>query len=119
MDDKQINLLLIDNDESQIELIKQSLKEPKEAIYNLDVAGTLEKGIERMNGGGINTVIVGFQLFAGSINGAVGAIKAAAPGIPVLIIVNEIDEDKLVGPTGEIIGDYIVKEHLSGYVLST
>ena len=105
MDDKQIHLLLIDNDAAQKKLVKSSLGEGEAAGYYLDVAKTLDKGFEYISAGGINAVIVGYESFAEKIGSAMKSIRAAAPGIPALLIIDKKDEGKLTGLAGEAPGN--------------
>lgn len=118
MYDKQIHLLLIDNDTPLATHITNLLGEPKAATYYLDIAKTLDQGIGYISAGGINVVIVGYELFADNIAGAITSIRTVAPGIPILLIVDQKDEAKVAAFAGETLGDYIVKEQLNGYVLT-
>jgi signal transduction histidine kinase len=118
MYDKQIHLLLIDNDTPLAANIKNILGEPKAATYYLDIAKTLDQGIGYITAGGINVVIVGYELFVDDISDAIMAIRTAAPGIPILLVVDQKDEGKIAAFAGETLGDYIVKEQLNSYVLT-
>ena len=117
MDDRQINLLLIDNDASQADIIRNALAEFKDSPMNFNIAESLDKGIETTTQGGINAVIVGYGMFTDKLPMALEKIRTAAPGIPVLTILDQKEEEGVLNSLGELAGDYLIKENINGYVL--
>jgi len=117
MDDKEINLLLIDNDAARAGLIKDALAGVRGMTANIDVVDGIEKGLEKIAHSAVNAVMIEFETFGDKLAAAYERMRTAAPGIPVLVVLGRADEEKLKTYSGELPEDYIFKEELNGYVL--
>lgn len=119
MDRKQINILLVEDNEGDYILTREMLRDsPKLGFdFNLIWADSFSKGLECLGESKVDVIL--FDLSLPDAHGLDGfySIRAVARNIPILVITGLDDETLALQAVQSGAQDYIVKSDLSGVIL--
>lgn len=118
MSDTPINILLIEDNPSDIQLIQEMLTEGKRDWFALECVDRLSTGLTRLVANDIGLVLLdlglpdsqGFDTFAKT--------QAQAPGVPIVVLSDLTDEAMAMKTVHEGAQDYLVKGQLNSYSLA-
>ena len=111
-------VLLIEDDPDDELLVRESLTETKGGKFIVEWAESLEKGLERLGGGGIDVVLLDLSLPDSSGAETFRQVYTQSPGLPIVVLTGLEDETlgaELVRAGGQ---DYLVKGQVNGTLLT-
>jgi two-component system cell cycle response regulator len=114
---KKINTLLIEDDPDDQLLLSETLKESG-LQFELQVAATLDAGVEKLSAGNVDVVLLDLSLpDSGGIETFM-RIHAQAPLTPVVILTGMDDETIALEAVSQGAQDYLVKGTVNGKTLA-
>lgn len=118
MEDKKINVLILEDNKPDIDLIRDMLKEAKEDLFNVEVCNTLAKGLDRLVQDNIDVVLLDLTLPDSIGLDTFGRVHAHAPLIPIVVVTSSAEESQAIIAFQKGAQEYITKEHLNAELLS-
>lgn len=113
-----VKILLIEDDPDDEFLVRESLTESKGVEFTVEWAERLSTGLNRLNQGGIDVVLLDLSLPDSLGAETFRQVNAQAPTVPVVVLTGLEDEilgAELVREGGQ---DYLVKGQVNGTVLT-
>ena len=80
------SVLLIEDNPGDARLMREYLSEPAGAMFDLEHVGTLSQGLERLNQGGIDLVLLDLSLPDSPMPDTFKRAHAAAPEVPIIVM---------------------------------
>ncbi|KCZ71876.1 PAS/PAC sensor hybrid histidine kinase [Candidatus Methanoperedens nitroreducens] len=114
---ERIKILLIEDNPGDARLIKEMLAEAKNISFNLEWRDRLSSGLERLDKGGIDVVLLDFMLPDSRGFDTFNSTKARAHEIPIVILTGLSDETLAVMAVREGAQDYLVKGQVDSNLL--
>jgi DNA-binding response OmpR family regulator len=114
---QQTCVLLIEDSEDSMLLVKYALEEYGNGHYVMEWASGLSEGIERLGQGGVDIVLLDLGLPESSGAASYTRIIGIAPEVPVVILTGDSREQTEFAVTTYGAEDYLVKEEVSGVLL--
>ena len=114
--DTLINILLIEDKPTDILLIKRMLSTI--VNFTIEQVTRLSAGLECLEKGGIDVVIVDIVLPDGGGIEAIKKVYAAFPSIPILVLTGFPDEEMGIRAIQEGAQDYLVKGRINADALT-
>ena len=111
-------VLLIEDDPDDELLVRESLIETKGVKFIVEWEESLARGLQRLEGGGIDVVLLDLSLPDSSGTGTFRQVYTQAPGVPIVVLTGLEDEElgaELVKAGGQ---DYLVKGQVNGTLLT-
>lgn len=117
MSDKTIKVLLVEDNPGDIRLIREMLAEARGEAFELECAGRLSTGLERLAAGDIDVVLLDLSL--PDSQGAETFAKAytQTPQVPIIVLTGLGDEALAVEEVREGAQDYLIKGQVDGNLL--
>jgi len=111
-----IRALLIEDNPGDARLVREFLRDAGTRLATVDLthADRLANGLERLQQGGIDVVLLDLSLPDSSGLQTFESVHAAAPGVPVVVISGLDDEAVAVRAVHQGAQDYLVKSQLEG-----
>ncbi len=106
---KSIKVVLIEDNSSDVRLIRGMLKKARGTSFEFESYTTLAAGLERLAGNKVDIVLLDLVLPDSRGLETLFTLRAAAPQIPVVILSGVGDEEKAVEAVQEGVQDYLVK----------
>jgi PAS domain S-box-containing protein/putative nucleotidyltransferase with HDIG domain len=117
MDDKRINILLIEDNPTEAQLIEEMLTEGKGARFNLECVDRLATGLARLVANNIGLVLLDLGLPDSQGFATFARVYAEAPQVPVVVLSGVADENLAMKTVHEGAQDYVLKGNLDSSVL--
>ncbi|RLC96261.1 MAG: hypothetical protein DRI40_03645 [Chloroflexi bacterium] len=117
MENKPINVLLIEDSPGDARLIQEILAEVQEARFNVQRADRLSEGLVRLGEGGIDVVLLDLSLPDCHGLDTFVKVHANAPMVPVVVLSGLDDEVLAFTAVREGAQDYLVKGQVEGNIL--
>ena len=117
MDDKHIKVLLIEDNPGDARLIRQMLAEVGTALFDLEWAGQLSTGLERLTRGGIDVLLLDLSLPDSQGFDTFARAQAQAPQAPIIVLTGLEDEMLAVEAVRGGAQDYLVKGQVDSHLL--
>jgi diguanylate cyclase (GGDEF)-like protein/PAS domain S-box-containing protein len=114
---RHYRILLIDQDLADAEKVRAVLDRRAEPRYSLESVGYLSAGIERLNAGQIDAVLLDLFLPDSQGLATFERLWQVAPDLPILIVCRPGDESLAVQALERGAQDYLLKLHLDSYSL--
>ncbi|HEY0703302.1 MAG TPA: ATP-binding protein [Candidatus Acidoferrales bacterium] len=118
MSEPRYKILLVEDNPGDARLIKESLSEAKGDPFELETVGRLATGVERLQGGNIDAVLLDLALPDSHGAETFAAAKSAAAGVPIIILTGQGDELLAVKMVQEGAQDFLAKIDAHGNNLS-
>ncbi|AIE73187.1 Sensory transduction protein kinase [Synechocystis sp. PCC 6714] len=112
MRQRRLHILLIEDQQSQVELLKVLLESQSFLVARLQVSQTLSQGIDRLQRGVFDVVLLDLFLPDGQGIEALVSIQKFAPHIPIIVLTAVTDLNMGLIALQKGAEDYLVKEHL-------
>jgi C4-dicarboxylate-specific signal transduction histidine kinase len=115
--DNPIKVLLIEDNEEHVAFLRQLLATPEGAQFDLNTAGDLQRGVERVKDDGIQLILLDLTLPDSDGLETFIRVMEAAPDIP-LIVLSGLSDVALAIETVQLgAQDYLVKGHVDNHLL--
>lgn len=110
-------VLLIEDNEDAMFLVRYALTEYGCGKYRLEWANCLSEGLTQLVKGGVDIVLLdlGLPETTGSVSYA--WVREAAPDVPVVVLTGDTREETELSVFSSGVDDYLVKEQVSGSFL--
>jgi len=118
MNNRLITVLLIEDNPGDAGLIRAALSEAKGGEFALEWVERLSAGIERLESGGIDIVLLDLSLPDSRGLETLRKIQTAAPDIPVVVLTGLDDETIALNSVQAGAQDYLVKGDMAGNLLA-
>jgi pilus assembly protein CpaE len=95
MEPPNIFVLLIQQESTEAELIRQSMAQPRERAFKLQCVETVATALARIGGGGIDVIVLDLALDAGRSSDSLGIflpVRHAAGRVPIIVLYDAHDE---------------------------
>jgi len=113
----QERILLIEDNEEAMFLVKSAIEEFGNGRYRLEWSNCLKDGLGHLSKGGVDLVLLDLGLPESSGSVTYDSVRAVALGIPVLVLTGDAAEETEMRVTGAGGEDYLVKDQVSGPLL--
>lgn len=114
---EQIRVLLIEDSPLQARLVRELLSEAAEARFECEWADRLSKGIERLERGGIDVVLLDLTLPDSWGVETYTALRARAPAVPVVVLTSGYDRSLLEEARRSGAREHLLKDALDAGAL--
>jgi DNA-binding NarL/FixJ family response regulator len=114
---RQECILLIEDNEESMLLVRYALQEYGNGTYRLEWADGLTAATHRLAKGGVDLIILDLGLPESSGPASYEAIRKAAPDLPVLVLTGDTREQTECVVAAEGVEDFLVKDEVSGSLL--
>lgn len=109
MDNKEIKVLLIEDSKTDADLIQEMLRVSRKARFDIEVAGTLTRALERLAKNNIDIILLDLTLPDSIGLDTFGRIHAHGPRIPLIVVTSSIDETQAITAFQKGAQDYLIK----------
>ena len=113
-----IRVLLIENNPKDARLVQEMLKDAEGAGYALTTATTLRDGIERLQKGDFDTVLLDLSLPGGQAVAGLNAMRAAEARKPILVLAESNDSVLATNALRQGAEDFLVKGQFDAAALA-
>jgi len=117
MEEKTIRVLLVEDNPGDARLIQELLSEKGSGSFHLDRADRLDKGLERLASADADLVLLDLSLPDSQGLDTLGAVLAAAPQVPVIVLTGLDDEAVALEAVRRGAQDYLVKGQIDSGLL--
>ncbi|MCZ6680830.1 MAG: diguanylate cyclase [Candidatus Poribacteria bacterium] len=112
-----MHILLIEDNEDDVLLIQETLAEAKGAPFDLECAGRLSTGLDRLARGGVEVVLLDLSLPDSQELATLDRTHAQAPDVPIVVLTGLDDEALGVKAVQQGAQDYLVKGQVDSNLL--
>jgi PAS domain S-box-containing protein len=112
-----LKVLLIEDNPGDARLIREYLADPAGSAFDLEHAGTLAAGIERLARGGIDLVLLDLSLPDSPMAETFQRVHACAPQVAIIVMSGLDDEEVAIQTVQEGAQDYLVKSQVETRLL--
>ena len=117
MDDRPIQVLLIEDNTGDARLIGEMLSEARDASFDVEYFKQLSVGLERLSSGGIDVILLDLSLPDSQGFETFSQVYAEASEVPTVVLTGLDDEVIGVNAVREGAQDYLVKGEVDGNLL--
>jgi|GEM_PF-6839839 len=110
-------VLLIEDSEDSMLLVRYALHEFGDGRYRLEWAPSLSQGLDQLSKGGIDVVLLDLGLPESSGPASYAWVREMAPEVPVVVLTGDTREETEFSVTASGVEDYLVKDQISGSLL--
>ena len=114
---RQECVLLIEDNEEAMLLVRYALQEYGDDTYRLEWADGLSAGLHRLAKGGVDLVLLDLGLPESSGHASYAAVRKAAPDLPILVLTGDTREQTETEIAASGVEDFLVKDDVSGSLL--
>ncbi len=114
----QESILLIEDDEEAMLLVRYALQDYGNGAYRLEWANGLTSGLHRVAKGGIDLVLLDLGLPETMGAESYASLRKSAPDLPILVLTADTREQTEVSVAADGVDDYLVKDEVSGRLLT-
>ena len=111
---RQENVLLIEDSEEAMLLVRYSLQAFGDGRYRLKWVESLSEGLEQLSNGGVDIVLIDLGLPDSSGPSGLASVREAAPEVPVLVLTGDTREETEFAAAAYGMDEYLVKNQVSG-----
>ncbi|MBN1756583.1 response regulator transcription factor [bacterium] len=112
-----IRVFMIEDNTGDIRLIKEMLSEAKVAKFKLTSSKTLEEGLDQIESGGMDVLILDLGLPTSDGLNTLHSVKELDPDLPIVVLTGNKDEDTAIKAVREGAQDYLLKGEVDSRVL--
>ncbi|HEX9284406.1 MAG TPA: response regulator, partial [Nitrospirales bacterium] len=113
----KLKVLLIEDNPGDARLMREYLSDPAGASFELEHAGTLDQGLERLSKGGVDLVLLDLSLPDSPMPETFQRAHACAPQVPIIVMSGLDDEKFAIQTVQEGAQDYLVKSYVDTRLL--
>ncbi len=112
-----LRVLLVEDNPTQARLVQAYLDQSGQASFRLVHADALSAGLERLDGGDVDIVLLDLMLPDSEGLETFRAVQARANGVPVVVLSGIDDEELAVQAVREGAQDYLIKGEVNSQAL--
>ena len=113
-----VDVLLIEDDEEDVMLLREMLDEAGRSLFNLECADRLQAGLEYLAKNPVDVIMLDLNLLDSYGLETIDAVAAQAPELPILVLTGLDDEMLGVKALQKGAQDYLVKGRVNGDLLT-
>lgn len=117
MAEKEIRVLLVEDNPGDVRLIREMLSESRGFSFNLECADRLSAGLDRLNTPGVDVLLLDLGLPDSLGFDTYKKVHDRAPAVPIIMLTNTDDELLAVRAVKQGAQDYLVKGRVDGNLL--
>ena len=117
MQEAQIQVLLIEDTDGDARLVKNYLQRAEHLKFSLEHVDRLGKGLERLQEGGIDVVLLDLTLPDSQGIDTFERAVVAAPDVPIIVMTGIDDSALALKAVGDGAQDYLVKRQVDTHLL--
>lgn len=117
MEGKPIKILLIEDNPGDARLIREMLARAKGAKFDLERADRLQTGLERLNRGGFDLVLLDLGLPDSRGLDTFVKMHTQTPGVPIVVLTGLDDETLAIKAVQAGAQDYLIKGKIDNHLL--
>ncbi|HUI44488.1 MAG TPA: diguanylate cyclase [Nitrospirota bacterium] len=117
MDTEMIVVLLIEDNHDDALLIHRYLSTAKKVLYQVHHVDELRKGLEYLNSGSVDVVLLDLGLPDAHGLSAFEKVHALSPNVPIIVLTGHDDDDLAMEAVHKGAQDYLVKGQIAGSLL--
>jgi PAS domain S-box-containing protein len=106
-------VLLIEDNPADIRLLQEYLATPLSPSYQLELADSLQAGLNRLEAGGLDLVLLDLSLPDSQGLETVMRVRERAPDLPIIVLSGLSDEEVAVAALQQGAQDYLVKDQVN------
>jgi DNA-binding NarL/FixJ family response regulator len=110
-------VLLIEDNEEAMWLVRYALQEHGKGKYRLDWVETLSGGLDQLAKGGVDIVLLDLGLPDSSGPESYAWVREVCPKVPVVVLTGNCSEETEFAVTASGVEGYLVKDQVSGSLL--
>jgi len=110
-------VLLIEDNEEAMWLVRYALQEHGNGRYRLEWAHTLNEGLEHLSNGGVDVVLLDLGLPDSSGPQSYAWVREVSPQVPVVILTGNTSHETEMAVTAGGAEGYLIKDQVSGSLL--
>ena len=114
---RQDCVLLIEDNEEAMWLVRYALQEHGNGRYHLEWAENLRGGVNQIHNGGVDVILLDLGLPESSGPESYAWVREVAPKIPVVVLTGDAREETEFAVTASGAEGYLVKDLVSGSLL--
>ena len=114
---ERLRVLLVEDNRPDADLIRETLPEKGPVAFALETVGRLAEARARLADGAFDLVLLDLGLPDSQGLPTFHALKEAAPGIPIIVLTGNDDEEVAVAAVRQGAQDYLIKGQVVGNVL--
>jgi DNA-binding response OmpR family regulator len=107
-------VLLIEDSEDAMLLVRYSLLEYGDGRYRLKWVESLSEGLDLLSKGGVDIVLLDLSLRDSAGPSSFASVRETAPEVPVLVLTGDTSEETEFAAAAWGVDDYLVKDQVSG-----
>ncbi len=111
---RQERVLLIEDNEEAMHLVRYALEEHGGGKYSLEWAESLIAGLEQLSAGGVDIVLLDLGLPESSGPESYAWVREIAPSVPVVVLTGDDREETEFAVAAGGAEGYLVKDNVSG-----
>jgi phosphoserine phosphatase RsbU/P len=113
-----LSILLVEDNPADARWFQEELQDSGPPWCELSHVGTLAAAIQRVGVGGIDAVLLDLSLPDAHGTDTVSRMRAAAPGLPIVVLTGLDDEQTALRAVKEGAQDYLIKVQVNGALLA-
>ena len=110
-------VLLIEDSEEAMLLVRFALEEYGQGLYRLEWASSLSQGLDYLSKGGIDVILLDLGLPDSSGPESYAWVREIAPEVPVVVLTGDQRAETEFAVTASGVEGYLVKDQVSGAYL--
>jgi PAS domain S-box-containing protein/putative nucleotidyltransferase with HDIG domain len=118
MKGKIITVLFIEDNPGDVRIVRKLLAEAKDVIFELEETNRLSTGLDRLNKGGIDAVLLDLGLPDSRGLETFIKLRSQVVNSPIIVLTGSFDETLGIEAVREGAQDYLLKDQLDGRALS-
>ncbi len=118
MDDRQINVLLVEDNPGDARLIQEEFNEARYGRFKIEWVDRLGKGLEALTNARFDVILLDLSLPDSTGLDTLVKVQEHSPDLPIVVLTGLDDESKAVTAMKEGAQDYLVKGNVDGDALS-
>ncbi len=118
MPEKLVNILLVEDSESDAVILQEEVRQSNKGNYNFKIAGSMQQAIEYLKKDNFDAVLLDLNLPDSSGLETVKAVRYSQPDIPIVVLTGLEDEKTGIEAVRMGAQDYLVKGKTDGRLIS-
>ena len=118
MQQRPIKVLLVDSDESYVDVLRDGFTEGHQDALDLEVVGELSQALAKLSQGGFDAILMSLDLADSRGMVTFDRAYAFAPDVPIIVVTDEADEEAAVTTVQGGAQDYLVKAEVTPVMLA-
>jgi len=115
---RPIKVLLVDSDESYVDVLRDGFTEGHQDALDLEVVGELSQALAKLSQGGFDAILMSLDLADSRGMVTFDRAYAFAPDVPIIVVTDEADEEAAVTTVQGGAQDYLVKAEVTPVMLA-